>query len=265
MKSFRFLFRVQFEIWILNWNVSQWAQSPTKRLLAIIKISQFKHNVVVWPINRQPFGTIEHITPLVRSRFVLSFLYTSTDWLIFHFFTSLVPPQNNEVMEKCLHLFKLDYNVVEISNRSGELSSHYPSLIVMPENEKQSSTIPNVNCNFSAFFNQAAATSTNTNSSSTTSSSSTTTSSSGRTQQETIYESSYDATKLKELMGKARFARSRTRFPIPVILYKGKYVCRSSTLSSGPELYTRSSFNYFFNGTAKAPTTTDADACQEGE
>lgn len=167
-------------------------------------------------------------------------------------------------MEKCLNLFKLDYNVVEIGNRAGELSSHYPSLIIIPENEKQSSTIPNTNCSFSALFGQTQnpATSTNSGNSSTTTS---TTSTGSRTQQETIYESSYDASKLKELIGKARFARSRTRFPIPVILYKGKYVCRSSTLSSGPEMYTRTSFNYFFNGTTKSAATNDIDTSQDGE
>lgn len=167
-------------------------------------------------------------------------------------------------MEKCLNLFKLDYNVVEINNRAGELSSHYPSLIIIPENEKQPSTIPNTNCGFSAFFGQAQnpASSTNSGSSSNTTS---TTSTGARTQQETIYESSYDASKLKELIVKARFARSRTRFPIPVILYKGKYVCRSSTLSSGPEMYTRTSFNYLFNGTTKTTSTNDGDPSHDGE
>lgn len=177
-------------------------------------------------------------------------------FFIFFFYT-----QNNEVMEKCMNLFQLDYNVVELSNRAGELSSHYPSLIIIPENEKQTSTIPNTNCCFSSFFAQAqnpASSANSTNSSTTTSTPST----GARTQQETIYESSYDATKLKELIGKARFARSRTRFPIPVILYKGKYVCRSSTLSSGPEMYTRTSFNYLFNSTTKA--TNDVDTSQDG-
>lgn len=145
-------------------------------------------------------------------------------------------------MEKCLNLFQLDYNIVEISNRAGELSSHYPSLIVIPENEKQSTSIP-----------------TTLNGCLTSTLNATLNSSQQRTQQ-TIYENSYDATKLKDLINKARFARSRTRFPIPVILYKGKYVCRSSTLSSGPEMYTRSSFNYLFNGTPAAASDASADS-----
>lgn len=181
------------------------------------------------------------------------------------------PAKNHEVMEKCLSLFQLDYNTVEIGNFSGELSSHYPSLIVIPENEKQkpnglSSTIqststgngsltpPPLSSNASSFgigIGNVAANNP----------------SSQRTQQQTIYENSYDSTKLRELMNKARFARSRTRFPVPVILYKGKFVCRSSTLSCGPELYTRSSFNYFFNtGTAAARQSgsDDVDLCCEG-
>lgn len=161
-------------------------------------------------------------------------------------------------MEKCLNLFKLDYNLVEISNRNGELSSHYPSLIVIPENEKQPpTTIPStMNGCFSTLFNSTSSTSTSN------SGGSGSTGPLPRTQQQTIYENSYDATKLKDLINKARFARSRTRFPIPVILYKGKYVCRSSTLSSGPEMYTRTSFNYLFNSTA--PATNDADSIHDG-
>lgn len=172
-------------------------------------------------------------------------------------------------MEKCLSLFQLDYNTVEISNRAGELSSHYPSLIVIPENEKQkpnglSSTIQSCSTsNGSLTPPQSAASSLGISNINIATSNST----SQRTQQQTIYENSYDPTKLRDLINKARFARSRTRFPVPVILYKGKFVCRSSTLSCGPELYTRSSFNYFFNspGAAKQSGSDDVDLCCEGE
>lgn len=56
------------------------------------------------------------------------------------------------------------------------------------------------------------------------------------------------------------FFSCRARFPLPIILYKGKYICRSSTISGGPEIYTRSGFDYFFSGdnnttaTVKSPT-----------
>jgi myotubularin-related protein 14 len=49
-------------------------------------------------------------------------------------------------------------------------------------------------------------------------------------------------------MKSARFARCRSRFPLPVILYKGRHVCRSATLSGGPEIYGRSGLEYFFAG-----------------
>lgn len=175
-------------------------------------------------------------------------------------------------MEKCLALFQLDYNTVEINNRAGELSSHYPSLIVIPENEKPqkpnglTSTIQATSTsNGSLTPPTASATATlglpNVSVSSTNSTAQ-------RTQQQTIYENAYDPAKLRELMNKARFARSRTRFPVPVILYKGKFVCRSSTLSCGPELYARHcSFNYFFNagtGAARQSGSDDVDLCGEG-
>ncbi|XP_055317855.1 myotubularin-related protein 14 isoform X3 [Sitodiplosis mosellana] len=179
---------------------------------------------------------------------------------------------NNDVMEKCLSLFQLDYNTVEISNRAGELSSHYPSLIVIPENEKQkpnglSSTIQSCstttsNGSLTPPLSSAASSVFGISNISVASSNA----SSQRTQQQTIYENSYEPNKLRDLINKARFARSRTRFPVPVILYKGKFVCRSSTLSCGPELYTRSSFNYLFNtgpGAAKQSGSDDVDLCGE--
>lgn len=148
-------------------------------------------------------------------------------------------------MEKCLYLFKLDYNTVEISNHGGELSAHYPHLIVIPENEKQNigSFTPPPMLNTPSINN---------------------TSTQRATQQQTIYENSYDSVKLRELINKSRFARSRTRFPVPVILYKGKYVCRSSTLSCGPEMYTRSGINYFFNGSPAAAASPTDDLNTDG-
>lgn len=42
----------------------------------------------------------------------------------------------------------------------------------------------------------------------------------------TLYESVYDGSKLKDLFMRARSARCRARFPLPVILFNGKNVCR---------------------------------------
>ncbi|KAL7028294.1 hypothetical protein ACKWTF_005791 [Chironomus riparius] len=141
----------------------------------------------------------------------------------------------NDVMQKCLVLMKIDYNVVEISNNLGELSSHYPSSILIPEYEYQNINNPINNSNTN--------------------------------RQETIYESIYDANKLRDLISKARFARCRARFPLPIILYRGKYICRSATLSGGPEIYTRSGFDYLFcgvdNSSVKAPLDEDAYEAQE--
>lgn len=75
---------------------------------------------------------------------------------------------------------KLDYSVVEITNAMGELSSHYPSTILIPEYENQ--TFSQTNSNGLSSQQQSQ-------------------------RQETIYESTYDANKLRDLINKARFAR----------------------------------------------------------
>jgi hypothetical protein len=73
-------------------------------------------------------------------------------------------------MQKCLVLMKFDYSVLEIPNTLGELSSHYPSDILIPEFERHNINNP-------------------------------------LNRQQTIHESTYDAAKLRELIGKARVAR----------------------------------------------------------
>ncbi|XP_027629051.1 myotubularin-related protein 14 isoform X1 [Tupaia chinensis] len=45
-------------------------------------------------------------------------------------------------------------------------------------------------------------------------------------------------------------ARCRGRFVCPVILFKGKHICRSATLAGWGELYGRSGYNYIFSGGA---------------
>lgn len=42
--------------------------------------------------------------------------------------------------------------------------------------------------------------------------------------------------------------RCRARFPVPVILYKGKYICRSATISGGYEIFGRLGIDYLVNG-----------------
>lgn len=154
-------------------------------------------------------------------------------------------------MQKCAVLMKLDYSVIEISNTTGELSSHYPSQILVPEYE---------NCNNS---NNASTTTTTTSHSNNGSDpcgiddgNESNGSSTPRTPL-TIYDSANDPARLRDLINKARFARCRARFPLPVILFKGKYICRSATLSGGPEIYGRSGLDYFFYG---VDTTTNTAA-----
>lgn len=126
--------------------------------------------------------------------------------------------QSTDALQLCIELFKLDYSQFVINNACGELSTHYPSQLVILEYEQH------------AYSGSPA---THTNPSRTTN---------------TIYESTYDSQKLRDLINKARFARCRARFPLPVILFKGKYVCRSATLSGGPEIYGRSGLDYLFFG-----------------
>ncbi|XP_046985343.1 myotubularin-related protein 14 isoform X1 [Schistocerca americana] len=128
-------------------------------------------------------------------------------------------PKSQEILQKCLKLIELDYHYIVISNAGGELSAHYPSQLIILEYEHSQS------CSTSA---------------------------NGVTQNSTIYESLYDSAKLRDLIGKARFARCRARFPLPVILYHGKNICRSATLSGGPEIYGRSGLDYLFSGSENA-------------
>lgn len=149
-------------------------------------------------------------------------------------------------MDKCKDLFALDYQTVEITNTGGVLSSQYPAVIIIPEFEKdKASNLVTKNGTQSPFNQNQSNASVSTN-----------ISSSQRTQQPTIYEKSYEKVKLKELISKARYARARTRFPAPVILYKGKFLCRSSTLSSTAEIYTRI---FLDKASGVTESTTDSD------
>uniref|UniRef100_A0A6B2EDA4 Putative phosphatidylinositol 3-phosphate 3-phosphatase myotubularin mtm1 n=1 Tax=Phlebotomus kandelakii TaxID=1109342 RepID=A0A6B2EDA4_9DIPT len=114
-------------------------------------------------------------------------------------------------VDKCLALMKCDYNVVEIPNLAGELCNHYPSRLIIPESELSAETNDNDN-------------------------------------QLGAQARSYNLQKLREAIPKARYARCRSRFPVPVLLYKGKLVSRSATISGTPEIYGRSSLDYLLYG-----------------
>ncbi|XP_066051921.1 myotubularin-related protein 14 isoform X1 [Chamaea fasciata] len=62
------------------------------------------------------------------------------------------------------------------------------------------------------------------------------------------YESNVQVGKLQDLINRSKMARCRGRFVCPVILYKGKHICRSATLAGWGELYGRTGYNYIFSG-----------------
>ncbi|XP_068108659.1 myotubularin-related protein 14 isoform X2 [Hyperolius riggenbachi] len=62
------------------------------------------------------------------------------------------------------------------------------------------------------------------------------------------YESTVQVGKLQDLVNRSKMARCRGRFVCPVILYKGKHICRSATLAGWGELYGRTGYNYIFSG-----------------
>ncbi|KAM9098241.1 phosphatidylinositol-3,5-bisphosphate 3-phosphatase MTMR14 isoform 10-T10 [Sarcophilus harrisii] len=62
------------------------------------------------------------------------------------------------------------------------------------------------------------------------------------------FESTVQVSKLQDLVNRSKMARCRGRFVCPVILYKGKHICRSATLAGWGELYGRTGYNYIFSG-----------------
>lgn len=82
-------------------------------------------------------------------------------------------------------------------------------------------------------------------------------------QQNTIYEDQYDIQRMKELVTMAKYARCRQRFAVPVIMYRGKYICRSATLSVMPETYGRKVVDYAYDclsGNYAAPNGEENEA-----
>ncbi|XP_021115845.1 myotubularin-related protein 14 isoform X2 [Heterocephalus glaber] len=64
------------------------------------------------------------------------------------------------------------------------------------------------------------------------------------------FQSTVQVSRLQDLINRSKMARCRGRFVCPVILFKGKHICRSATLAGWGELYGRSGYNYFFSGGA---------------
>ncbi|XP_049517667.1 myotubularin-related protein 14-like [Dermacentor silvarum] len=62
------------------------------------------------------------------------------------------------------------------------------------------------------------------------------------------------AKELRQHMEKARVARAWTRFVVPVILYDGKHICRSGTLSGGIEIFSRTVTEFVYGTSASLCT-----------
>ncbi|XP_021341193.1 myotubularin-related protein 14-like [Mizuhopecten yessoensis] len=118
--------------------------------------------------------------------------------------------QGEFIMERCLLLMARDYKYSVITNFNGELCGHYPSKLVMLEYQL--------------------------------------TEAEKQSRKQEDVQSFYDVEKLRELVKHARYARCRSRFAVPVILYEGKHVCRSATLSGGAEMYGRQGLDFLFSG-----------------
>lgn len=130
------------------------------------------------------------------------------------------------VQKKCVSLFQKDYVIALIANDDGALSTSYPSQLIVPISVRKSE--PSVlasgeNLGPKHHVDGAAS------------------------DKDGKDAKALDAGKLRELMCRARVARCRARFPVPVILLDGKYVCRSATLSGGPEIYGRSGLDLLFS------------------
>uniref|UniRef100_D6RDS6 Myotubularin related protein 14 n=1 Tax=Mus musculus TaxID=10090 RepID=D6RDS6_MOUSE len=77
------------------------------------------------------------------------------------------------------------------------------------------------------------------------------------------FQSTVQVNKLQDLIHRSKMARCRGRFVCPVILFKGKHICRSATLAGWGELYGRSGYNYLFSGGADDTWASTEDVTEE--
>ncbi|XP_062617717.1 myotubularin-related protein 14-like [Saccostrea cucullata] len=127
------------------------------------------------------------------------------------------------IMERCLVLFSKDYRYSVIKNFSGELCGHYPSKVVFLEYQLSEDERNN------------------------------------KKRYDDV-QSMYDIPRMRELIKQARYARCRSRFAVPVILYEGKHICRSATLASGAEMFGRTGLDFLFS----APDRPQEEAADRG-
>ncbi|XP_015989997.1 myotubularin-related protein 14 isoform X6 [Rousettus aegyptiacus] len=78
------------------------------------------------------------------------------------------------------------------------------------------------------------------------------------------FQSTVQVSKLQDLVNRSKTARCRGRFVCPVILFRGKHICRSATLAGWGELYGRTGYNYIFSGCEFFKEYKDRDYMAEG-
>ncbi|KAK8741681.1 hypothetical protein OTU49_002339 [Cherax quadricarinatus] len=192
-----------------------------------------------------------------------------------------------QILGKCLELWKLDYKCMVVPNAGGELCNSYPTKLIIPECEvvpegldppellcpltltspsplslSSPSIIPGGSApSFSSVVSGGARASVSINGHPVELLRKGSLPANGsKCMVEGTPEAQSDGTRLREFILKAKFARCRARFPVPAILYKGNYICRSATLSGGPEMYGRSGMEYLFpTATSKADDDDDDD------
>ncbi|XP_068143736.1 myotubularin-related protein 14 [Drosophila tropicalis] len=197
------------------------------------------------------------------------------------------------ISKKCEYLFKMDYSLIELDNTNGLLSPRYPGRILIPEYEHghMAKTLIPGNGLFGGGGGSSGTTATATPLNSSAGSNCSNGSDNGagvgiqafvtfanplqkqqtqqqpqpqtattQPQQNTIYEDQYDIQRMRELVTMAKYARCRQRFAVPVIMYRGKYICRSATLSVMPETYANYAYNCLSGGTYAPPNGDENDA-----
>ena len=112
------------------------------------------------------------------------------------------------VQRRCNELFKLDYEYSIIDNADGQFCSSYPLDIVVLERERVASSGDSLG---SGGDNRTAAS-------------------------KTVPPPLNSADDLRARFQRGRFGRVRGRFPVPVIIWNGKNICRSSTISVQAEV-----------------------------
>ncbi|XP_043529690.1 myotubularin-related protein 14 isoform X2 [Frieseomelitta varia] len=126
---------------------------------------------------------------------------------------------SQDIIQKCLSLIDVDYKYSIIYNNTGDICSHYPTHLIILEEEKidkyRDAEVIDVPLSLSCT--------------------------------EDVTDKFANINKLKDLIKKANAARCRSRFPLPVIMYKGRHICRSATLSGGAEIYTKRGLDYFLS------------------